>query len=88
MKSSVTKYNLEDKKITCLSVRDFTHKLAAVLFEGGEVVVYKGSEPYRYLNIRPVEIRRGGILNEEYEERKKESELEGKEKLLIGERNG
>lgn len=74
---------LEDKKIKCLSIRDFTHELAKVLLEGGEVVLYKGRDPYRYLNIRPIKVARGGLLNEEYQERVKEASVVGKEKALL-----
>lgn len=76
---------LEDKKLKCLSIRDFTHELAKVLLEGGEVVLYKGRDPYRYLNIRPVKVARGGLLNEEYQERLKEASNAGQEKTLLEE---
>lgn len=78
---------LESHKIKYLSIRDFTHQLAKVLLEGGEVVICKGNDPYRYMNIRPVKVIKGVINNEEYEERFKETSNVNKEKTLLKENN-
>jgi hypothetical protein len=74
---------LADNKIKCLSIRDFTLSIGKTLLEGGEVVIYKGREPYRYMNIRPIQIARGGLTSEEIEERRQESQSVQKEKLLV-----
>lgn len=66
-----------------LTIRDFTHQLAKSLLEGGEIVILKGGEPYRYLNIRPVKVVKGGILSEEKEIRSEESKNVGEEVLLV-----
>jgi hypothetical protein len=74
---------LLDKKLKCLSIRDFTQALASTLYEGGEVVIYKGKDPYRYLNIRPIKVVKGeggGLSEEEYKERLQEALNEGEEK--------
>lgn len=78
---------LKTHKIKYLSIRDFTHQLAKVLLEGGEVVISKGNDPYRYMNIRPVKVVKGVLSNEEYEERFKETSDVNKEKTLLEENN-
>lgn len=74
---------LADNVLKCMSIRDLTTAIGRVLLEGGEIVVYKGKDPYRYMNIRPVKVVRGVIKSEEYEERRKESEVVQREKELL-----
>ena len=74
---------LQDKSLKCLTIRDFTLALAKTLLEGGEVIIYKGINPYRYLNIRPIKIVRGDLLTEEYEERVREASLANTDKIII-----
>lgn len=73
---------LANKTIKCMSIRDFTQQIGKVLLQGGEVVVYKGNDPYRYMNIRPIVVSRGGISEFEYQERLKESQVVNIEKQL------
>lgn len=72
----------EEIRFKVLSIRDFTQSIARVLHEGGEVVVMKGKEPYRYMNIRPIRIKEGGITNGEYQERYQENQEKGIEKEI------
>lgn len=73
-----------DNKIKIMTIREFTLAIGKSLLEGGEYVIYKGKDPYRYMNIRPVKVVRGGVTDEEQEERLKEAINVGKEKTLLG----
>lgn len=70
-----------DRLIKCLMVRDMQTQLGKVLLEGGEFVIYKGKEPYRYIKIKKIKMTSKGLTNEEYNERLKEDKS-GQEKIL------
>lgn len=73
------------KDILCVSIRDFTHSLATILAHGGECVLYKGREPYRYIAIRPIKLVKrieGGLTRNEINEREKTHQEATEEKVL------
>lgn len=72
-------FKAKDKRLKCVMIRDVQTGLAKVLLEGGEYLVYKGKDPYRYMKIMEVKIAKGGLSNEEFEKRVKESNQDRKE---------
>ena len=78
---SPTAFKPKDKTLKCVMIRDVQTGLAKVLLEGGEFIVYKGKEPYRYMKITEIRIAKGGLSDEEFEERLKESSKVVKEVL-------
>lgn len=69
-------------KFKKLKIRDFTLQLAKVLYEGGEVVIYKGDEPYRYMNIRKVKVIGTGVITDEEKSYRQKASQEGEKELL------
>lgn len=70
-------------KFKKLSIRDFTQGIAKVLLDGGEVVIYKGKDPYRYMNIREIKVERSGVITDgEAEKRRDEAFNKGQKSLL------
>lgn len=71
-------------KFKKLSIRDFTQNIAKVLLDGGEVVIYKGKDPYRYMNIREIKVERSGVItDEEAKERQGEAYNQSNPKSLL-----
>ena len=74
------------RKFKKLSVRDFTHQLGKTLLEGGDVLIYRGKDPYRYINIKEVKVIRTEVISdEEAKERQKNSEESGQEEVTRAE---
>lgn len=74
-------FKAKDKKLKAVMIRDVQTGLAKVLLEGGEYLVYKGKEPYRYMKIMEVKIAKGGLSDEEFQKRVEESSEVVKEVL-------
>lgn len=68
-----------DRALKVVKIRDVQTGLAAVLLEGGEYLIYKGKEPYRYMKVMDIKISKGGLSDEEFEKRVKESNEKYKE---------
>jgi hypothetical protein len=69
-------------KMTSTNMRDLTHNLSKTLEAGGEVLVMKKNAPWRYIQIREVEVKQNGS-EEENQERQSLKEESGKKKVII-----
>lgn len=71
-----------NSKMKVLTMREFTHALSASLTDGGEFLIMKKDAPWRYLQVREVEVRQYGS-EEESKVRESLKEESGQQKEVI-----